>query len=370
MPTPLFMLRLYVIDTYLASNAGILFKALRTLRYDWATASRFSNAMRISPLGHQGTDSMNDGDILLKYSQIFERYLRETRQATGNGLRELVGSGSLTPFIKREFDKIVPARNKYAHEGVAPPNGILKRCQRIAVEFEILDQIPKAILSPPAPSHHKQILRSFNPQFGDHPAYTTSFVDYWRFHEAKESWYHGRGTLLSATHMEIERLWSQVDLISVYEAFLVRFLSGGGEVTRIFALGGRELDEKVRRLLASVVFRHNRLGFKTLIASQVDLNRATCCLDVNCDMFAVTNNETAMFFSYPNNDYPLMVRTTEKSFVANATKAFSELRGHSIDADLWRRQQNFKLSTQEINKVEGDCGKIHEMARDWGNATC
>jgi hypothetical protein len=313
---------------------------------------------------------MDNGRIILAYSQIFETHLREANHSTGAGLGDLVHNANLSDFTKNQFlNTVVPARNAFVHRGTMPRKNAIKACQRIAVELEIIEQIPRFTLSPPHRNEYKEILKSFHEDFARHSSFITSFVNYWAFHEAKESWLQGEGTLLSASHMEIIRLWSQIDLVDVYEAFLVRFLKNNGTITRIFAVSGNELaNEQSRRLLASVFTRHKRLGFDTRVSSVVDLNRVAHKHGVNCDMFAVINNIVALFFRFPRDEYPLMVRTTEDRFVEKATYAFLELKRHSADADNWCRTHKITLSKEEEKQIDDDCNRIQALACDWGDS--
>jgi len=216
-----------------------------------------------------------------------------------------------------------------------------------------------------SPAQQKLVLRSFNDAFFDHPQDVTSYVDYYNFHEAKETWSTGSGVLQSASYREIHRLWSKIRTVAIYEAFLLRFIRQcNGRVTRIFVLDGMEsLEPSIARMLACIGLRHSLLEFETRFASILDMNSSTKLLGVKCDMFAIINGVTCLFFRFPLGCYPLMIRSNAPSFVKATAKAFEQLYIRADPFKKWYDEQTFKLSREEEDEVERQVDTIYQIAR-------
>lgn len=208
----------------------------------------------------------------------------------------------------------------------------------------------------------KRILKSFAVEFTDHSSNETEILDYYSWHEKPSDLKSGTGRLLSVTHKEIARLWSQISIIAPYEAFLLRHLSEGGVMSRIFVLGAEYVDPKVRMFLLSVLYRHNVLGFSPKIVALGDMKQVSKNLFVDCDMFGVLNDFVAYYFKFPVSGDPIFVRTTEPLFINFARRCHTELEKRSKPFDSWYKGQPLKLSPAKCKEIELECRLIFEIA--------
>lgn len=184
--------------------------------------------------------------------------------------------------------------------------------------------------------HRRTVLRLFSPELTHHPKSVTEVVDYYTFHEHVDHWLAGKGILNAATYGETVRFWTEPNIFLPYEARLVRFLKRGGEIRRVFLIGPEIHDPMRAWALYRTLKRHDALSFAPRILSVVDLQKAISDTGIACDMFGVLNGEIGYFFRFPENDAPLMVRTSDSSTAAGADNAFTT---------LWRSASTFKAWT-------------------------
>jgi len=179
----------------------------------------------------------------------------------------------------------------------------------------------------------KTLLRLFSPDFAQHPNAITQVIDYYTFHENVENWLEGKGILNAASYGETIRFWTLPDIFLPYEAKLVRFLKRGGEVRRIF-LVGPEIHDPIRAwALYRTLKKHDALGFKPHVQSVVDLQREISRVGIACDMFGILNGAIGYFFRFPENDAPLMIRTTDNRTATKSDNAFF---------GLWKNSSTFR----------------------------
>jgi len=208
----------------------------------------------------------------------------------------------------------------------------------------------------------KQLLNLFSPEFVKHPKDVTDLQDYYSFVEEQSVWKSGTGRLLSATHKEILRLWAKPELISIYEAFLTRHLVNGGELSRVFVAGSELLNPVSRLLFLRVLYRHHVLGFSPRVASVLDLGSVGRNLYVDCHMFGVVNEYIAFYIRFPQEQYPIFVRTTDETFVSKAIEAHRGLVKKSESFEEWSKRQPMRLDSKAKKEVELECKIIYELA--------
>jgi len=213
----------------------------------------------------------------------------------------------------------------------------------------------------------KQILDSFSREFKEHDSDMTSIEDYYSWHENRNDWKNESGRILSATYKEVEYLWANKEIVSIYEAFLVRYIKSGGTVIRIFITGNDYIDPAKQLIFMSVLYRHYILGFNPRVASVLDLDNIKDNLHVSCDMFGVFNEKVAYYFKFKNNTIPLFVRTQDKKFVDIAIKNYNELLDTSISFEKWYKGQPFKLTSAQKKEIENECAFICDISKNYNN---
>ncbi|MEC4685486.1 MAG: hypothetical protein VST71_07125 [Nitrospirota bacterium] len=237
--------------------------------------------------------------------------------------------------------------------------------------------ISKEVLKPVFTGHltkhankkrNREILLSFSKEFASHDKKETTSLDYFSWIEEHNEWQTGSGRLLTTSHKEITRLWSQYKKIAPYEALLVRYIGNGGNISRLFALGAEYLDPTVRLLLLEVMYRHHLLGFSPKVTSVIDLHNSTKNLDVSCEMFASFNDQAAYYLRLPDNSDPLFVRTTNKKYISSAISCHFQLLESSESFEKWYKNQVVKLSKKQIKDVEEQCNLILEISKEHKNA--
>ena len=201
----------------------------------------------------------------------------------------------------------------------------------------VVARLGHPLLSPIKRSYQRRtILNLFSPKLTHHPRTVTEIVDYYTFHEHAEHWLGGKGILNAATYGETVRFWTDPNIFLPYEAKLVRFMKRGGEVRRVFLIGPEIHDPMRAWALYRTLKRHDALRFAPHVLSVIDLQKAIADTGIACDMFGVLNGEVGYFFRFPENDAPLMVRTTDLGTAAGADNVFTA---------LWRSASTFKAWT-------------------------
>ncbi len=205
--------------------------------------------------------------------------------------------------------------------------------------------------------HRKALLGYFSADFAHHPAHITDIVDYYTFYEHVDNWLTGNGVLNAATYGETLRFWTTPHIFLPYEAKLMRFLKRGGDVRRIFVIGP-EVHDPIRFLaMYRTLKRHEALGFHPHVLSVVDLQPEVERIGISCDMFGVLNGSIVYFFRFPENDEPIMVRTTDRKQSNAAEKVFATLwrKAHTSDSWISRWHTSIPKSIRDIIKRDIEC---------------
>lgn len=172
----------------------------------------------------------------------------------------------------------------------------------------------------------KRILELFAPEFGKHPEHVTRLIDYFRLNEEPGVPELGEGESFSTSYRELVELWSRPQFYCFFEANLVRRIKAGGMVHRTFVIGEEYFDPQMQIIIIRTGMRQTMLGFEPLIAHCRDIAGASRTLKVDCDMFAVVNNNVADFLRM--NPAPCVARTTIKKYIGRAWQTTKS----------WRRQ--------------------------------
>jgi len=227
--------------------------------------------------------------------------------------------------------------------------------------FDAGKEIGQALLKPIVKSplkkwtkywEDREILRSFSKDFVKHPKHETYTLDYYTWHEKDTDIKVGSGHIYSVSYKEVQKLWIEYPLFSIYESFLLRHINSGGKVSRIFIAGEEIVNPVIRRNFLKVLFRHLILNFNPVVASITDLNSIRNELEVDCDMFGTFNDLTAYFFKFPLNAYPQFVRTSNKKFINRTYNCHKKLMNNSFSYEEWIRKIPDQLTSSEKKEVE------------------
>jgi hypothetical protein len=172
----------------------------------------------------------------------------------------------------------------------------------------------------------QRFIRSIGLEPRNHPWEITGFVDYDNWIEDDFEWELGNGLLCAATYGEVSHMWLTPDRFVPYEAQMLRFIDGGGEVRRIFCYAGDLAQPERRWELQRVLLRHMALGLNPRVLSSIDLKHALRKqLQIRCDMFGVLNGQISYFLNFPDPNPPQMLRSKHKDLTARAENEFNQL---------------------------------------------
>lgn len=207
-----------------------------------------------------------------------------------------------------------------------------------------------------------ELIGRFAPELSDHPPDVTDLQDYYTFVEEQSLLSAGSGEIISANHKEILSIWSRLGVYSIYEAFLLRHLREGGTLRRIFVAGPEYVDSATTLLFLAVLYRHNLLQFKPLVASVLDLRKLEERLGLQCDMFGVGSQKVAFFIQFPDDSYPIFLRTMDPALINRAVDAYSDLESNAEPAERWMKRQPIGLDLSWKKRIERECQLIHSIA--------
>jgi hypothetical protein len=207
----------------------------------------------------------------------------------------------------------------------------------------------------------KRILICFSPELAKQPEHTTRLIDYFRLNEEPDVPELGQGESFSTSYRELVALWSVKQFYSFFEANLLRNIQAGGIVNRTFVIGDEYFDPQLQLVIMRTGMRQTMLGFEPLIAHCRDISSATRQLRVDCDMFAVANNQVADFIRM--KPAPCVVRTTDKKFIGRAWQTYQEFAKVGQPFQEWLKGRSFAGRLEPLMPdIEEECRLITEYA--------
>lgn len=229
---------------------------------------------------------------------------------------------------------------------------------------KVIKYVAKPVVQPIRKKWQRQRdLQSFSSDLVKHHHSITNFIDYFAWHEDDTDWQKGNGVLNATTYGELLNLWTNVNLFVTYEARLLRFKNRGGEIQRVFVIGGELVDPIRLWAFQRTLIRHKELEFSPRVISILDLRAEVKRMGINCDMFGTLNGSIAYFFKFPLVKDPIMLRTIDKKIVRKAEFCFSKFWEKAEDFEKWYQRQKTKLPKELLNQVSIDCETVRNVSK-------
>lgn len=138
-----------------------------------------------------------------------------------------------------------------------------------------------------------------------------------------------RKPICAVTNRELASLWANEHYFWNYEAKQHRYIQEeNADIRRIFIVGG-ESSAATEERKATVLYRHQALGFNTRVFPAHCWGKVVRDLDVSCHMLVLQGTRRVIYFQHPYRDDPLslpmVLETTDVGMIEVAIKRYNRL---------------------------------------------